>query len=375
MKHSSCNDPDMRFMEEALRLAARGRGRVSPNPMVGAVLVVNGRVVARGYHHRFGAPHAEVDCLRKYRGDLHHATLYVNLEPCSYFGKTPPCADLLAASGVGRVVVAMRDPNPRVAGRGLRILRSAGVKVTTGVLEKKARELNRHFVRHITSRRPYVHVKIAQTLDGMIAGPGRKRLAITGREAQKLVHRWRGEHDAVLVGAGTVIADDPRLTVRTGAGRDPDVIVVDGRLTVPTEARLFRSARRRRVIVCAEAGSILRQAKKVQRLTSMGVMVKSFAGVRSVIPLREILREVYRENVGSVLVEGGSQIFTQFLRQGPVDELSVFVAPFLVDGGIHAVGPGPARGKAGRGFGSDRVEAVMVGRDCLIEAFSDTGRA
>ena len=199
------SDDHERFMSECLLLAELGKGQVSPNPLVGAVLVRDGRVVARGYHQRCGGPHAEMNCLAHYTGDVRSATMYVSLEPCSHHGKTPPCADMLSGSGLRHVVVGMKDPNPLVSGRGIERLRNAGVEVTVGVLEREARELNRVFVTHIRAKRPYVHVKIAQSMDGFIASPNARRRWISSAASRALVHRWRAEYDAVLVGAGTVI--------------------------------------------------------------------------------------------------------------------------------------------------------------------------
>ena len=226
-------------MQECLRLAERGRGSVSPNPMVGAVLVRKGRVLGRGYHARFGGPHAEVNCLGSVRGSTADSTLYVNLEPCAYYGKTPPCVDAVIAAGVREVFTAMKDPNPRVAGRGIRKLRSAGITVHVGLLGDEAKRLNRAFIRHTTVRRPFVHLKIAQSLDGMIAGPRRDNRWITSSASRALVHRMRSEHDAVLVGAGTIRADNPLLTVRSARGRNPHVVILDGRLNVSPKARIF----------------------------------------------------------------------------------------------------------------------------------------
>jgi diaminohydroxyphosphoribosylaminopyrimidine deaminase/5-amino-6-(5-phosphoribosylamino)uracil reductase len=351
-------------MTKALRLAAKGGGLVSPNPMVGAVLVRGGKVISTGYHRRFGGPHAEVDCLRSAGGDARGSTLYVNLEPCSHHGKTPPCADLIIRSGVNRVVIAARDPNPRVAGRGIRRLRKAGVHVQTGVLEEEARRLNKSFFLHITRRRPYVHLKIAQTLDGMIAGPGGGQTWISSRQSRALVHRWRSEYDAVMVGVGTVIADDPRLTVRLHRGRQPAVIVLDGGLEIPVRATLFQADRR--VFILTSTGNYIRKKPKVRMLEKMGVTIVPLNSSADALELRQALRELYRRDIGSVLVEGGREVFSRFLRDGPVDELSIFVAPTVMGHGVPAVLN--TRGQRSS-IRFSRWSAMPVGRDMLIQAF------
>jgi diaminohydroxyphosphoribosylaminopyrimidine deaminase / 5-amino-6-(5-phosphoribosylamino)uracil reductase len=329
---------DEGFMRECFRLALRGKGHVSPNPMVGAVLVQGGRIIARGYHRKFGGAHAEVDCLRHATGDLSDATLYVNLEPCSHFGKTPPCADVILSRGVGNVVAAMTDPNPTVAGRGLQKLRGAGVKVRVGLLEEEARELNRAFTTQIVARRPYVHVKIAQSGDGRIAGgPGRW---ISSRESRRRVHAMRAECDVVLVGAGTVKADDPTLTVRLVRGRDPDVVVLDGRLSVRGREKLFVQKSPRRIFVVTTRRALLKETDKVRRLTAHGVTMIGIDSTGERLPLPAVLKELYKKNLGSVLVEGGASVFTQFLKDGLVDEVTMFVSRERFGKGLHATRPG-----------------------------------
>ena len=353
-------------MREALRLAAFGRGYVSPNPLVGAVLVKKGKVVATGYHRTFGGPHAEVECLAAYHGDLLGATLFVTLEPCSFYGKTPPCADLLASTGLRRLVVAMRDPNPLVSGRGVAQLKKAGIQVEVGLLEEEARALNVHFLVGITKRRPYVHVKIAQSLDGMIAGLRRAPRRISGPESRALVHTWRTQYDAVLVGAGTIRADDSRLTVRGVSGRDPDVVILDGRLRTPEDARVLRTASRRRVIICATRNAIRKNRRKVQRLTARGVLLLSSIGHGGRLRIPDLLGELYKHEIGSILVEGGSVVFREFLEAGIVDELSIFVAPQVIGAGVPAIAA--TRNALPASFRFRSVETGRVGTDVLIHA-------
>jgi diaminohydroxyphosphoribosylaminopyrimidine deaminase/5-amino-6-(5-phosphoribosylamino)uracil reductase len=353
---------DTVYMRECFRLALLGEGRVSPNPLVGAVLVRNGRILSRGYHRRFGGPHAEVDCLERFKGDPGGSTMYVNLEPCAHFGKTPPCTRRIISAGVAEVVVAMQDPNPLVRGKGIRTLRTAGVKVRTGILRDEARRLNAPFVVGITRRRPYVHLKLAQSADGFLTDvPGHEK-RISGSKARELVHRWRSRIDAVLVGAGTVRADDPALNVRLVSGRDPDVVIVDGHLTVPTGSRVFRTARRRRVfIVTGSRGGPTRKAGL--ELAKRGVTVIHLPGQEGRIPISEILEALYERQIGSILVEGGADIARQFLRQGLVDRLSVIVSPRKFGRGLKGISPDLALPRS-RG-GSRTVR--RLGRDQLID--------
>jgi len=353
-------------MREALRLAAFGRGYVSPNPLVGAVLVKKGKVVATGYHRTFGGPHAEVECLAAYHGDLLGATLFVTLEPCSFYGKTPPCADLLASTGLRRLVVAMRDPNPLVSGRGVAQLKKAGIQVEVGLLEEEARALNVHFLVGITKRRPYVHVKIAQSLDGIIAGVRRAPRRISGPGSRALVHTWRTQYDAVLVGAGTIRADDPRLTARGVSGRDPDVVILDGRLRISEGARVLRTASRRRVIICATRNAIRKNRGKVRRLAARGVVLLSSAGRGGHLRIPDLMAELYEHEIGSILVEGGSVVFREFLEAGVVDALSIFVAPRVIGDGVPVFAA--SRKALPVSFQFRTVQTGIVGSDVLIHA-------
>ena len=356
-------------MRECFPLAVLGKGNVSPNPLVGAVLVKNGRTIASGYHEFYGGPHAEVNCLDGVKGNLRSATLYVNLEPCAHHGKTPPCVDRIIRQGIGRVVVGMVDPNPLVRGHGIRKLRQAGVDVIVGVLENECRELNRIYIRHITLRRPYIHLKIAQSADGRIAGPLGTNRWFTSLSSRKLVHAWRAEHDAVLVGARTVRIDDPELTVRLAQGRDPDAIVIDGQLRVPEKAKLFRDLSKRRVLLVTSSEALKNSRDKVARLSARGVIVLPFPSHLGHLSLVDILRGLYAHHIGSILVEGGAQVFSQFIEEGLFDQLSVFVAPKYFGRGLRALTPTVRRTAPGRSLRIDRITAQDSGDDLLVQAF------
>jgi diaminohydroxyphosphoribosylaminopyrimidine deaminase/5-amino-6-(5-phosphoribosylamino)uracil reductase len=350
-------------MRECFALALRGQGRVSPNPLVGAVLVRGTRVIARGWHRRFGGPHAEVDCLNHFRGNPAGSRLFVNLEPCAHYGKTPPCTEKIIASGVRSVVIAMKDPNPLVSGRGIRALRKAGIRVAYGVLEAEAKELNRVFLKHITRRLPYVHVKIAQSIDGFIGGERAPRY-LSSSTSLRLVHRWRAEHDAVLVGAGTVRADNPHLTVRHYRGHDPHVVVIDGRFSISENANVLRRDRGRGVFVCISERAAALSRSKVERLEGRGILVLRFPAPAGVLRLKDVLLALYKFSIGSVLVEGGGNIFRQFLEQGLADELSIFVTPLLLGAGIPALGGAGSRRPAFERSSGFRVH--RSGKDILF---------
>ena len=354
-----------RFMRLCLQLAQRGKGTVSPNPLVGALLVKGGHVVARGYHRRFGGPHAEVECLRGFEGDISHATLFVNLEPCAHHGKTPPCTDLIIKRGIKNVVVGMEDPNPLVDGKGIRRLRNAGVTVTTGVLEDEARRLNQAFITYVTERRPLVHLKIAQTLDGKIASHEHSYTQITGKESQALVHRLRAEHDAILVGAGTVRADDPSLTVRFAKGKDPSAVVLDGRLSLGPGYRLWKTAPGRRIIILTAARAARQRAKRVREFSSQGIEVVPVNTRNNRIPIRNVMRELYRKQIASVLVEAGTDLVSQFATSGLVDMLSIFLAPKVFGSGVPAFEAGTSLKRFRISEGTLSVRAV--GQDVLLQ--------
>jgi diaminohydroxyphosphoribosylaminopyrimidine deaminase / 5-amino-6-(5-phosphoribosylamino)uracil reductase len=339
MKKNDTDDiqsPDEQFIREALALARKGAGSVSPNPMVGAVVVKDGKVIARGYHKMFGGPHAEVnaiDSVRSVRG----ATVYVNLEPCNFYGKTPPCTDLLVRSGVARVVVGMRDPNPRVAGKGIAQLRRAGIEVREGVCADECRELNEAFTTFITTGFPLVTLKVAQSIDGKILSPVNRSKWITGEDARRDVHLHRAHYDAVLVGAGTIAADNPQLTVRKVQGRNPVRIILDGNFSIAPSARVL-SARNTRTICCISAKSAQEQWKKLQSLSRRGVEFVTIPASRGHLPLRPLLKKLGRIGISSILVEGGGEIFSAFLNQGAADRIIMYIAPKIFGKGLDPFG-------------------------------------
>ncbi|HVR64763.1 MAG TPA: bifunctional diaminohydroxyphosphoribosylaminopyrimidine deaminase/5-amino-6-(5-phosphoribosylamino)uracil reductase RibD [Polyangia bacterium] len=337
-------------MRRALALAERGRGDTRPNPVVGAVIVRRGRVLAEGFHRRAGAPHAEVEALQalaRAGGSARGATLYVNLEPCCHFGRTGPCTRAIVDAGVARVVVGVRDPNPRIDGRGLAALRRAGLRVDVGCLAGDCWQANRAFFVWVSRGQPLVTLKAAATLDGFIAdGQRRVRRApvwITGAAARAAAHELRAAHDAVLVGAGTVAADDPRLTVRLEGARaagQPTRVVLDGRLRTSPRARLSR-ARDGRTVIIGAAG-VPGAGGRARALARAGATVALLPGRRGRVPIARVLGWLAAHQIQSVLVEGGAEVHGAFIAAGAVDRVAFFVAPRLLGGGLP-VARGAAR--------------------------------
>ena len=330
-------EEDENWMRACFALAQKGTGAVSPNPLVGAIVILNGKIVGRGFHQKFGEPHAEAnaihDALRRH-SSIQGATLYVNLEPCAHHGKTPPCVATIVRHGIKRVVAAIKDPNPRVAGRGFRFLRRAGVKVLTGTLAREAELLNEKFSSYITTGLPFVAIKAAQTADGYIARSDGSSKWITSKRSRVVAHRLRSEYDAVLVGAGTAIADNPKLTVRYINGRNPVRVLLDGRLRTPLTANLFRDRYRHRTIVFAGKTS----AAKVKELRDNGVQVILAKEKKGIISVTDILSTLGKKGIASLLLEGGQAMYGQFLRARAVQKIYLFTSPKKFKRGVTAFG-------------------------------------
>jgi diaminohydroxyphosphoribosylaminopyrimidine deaminase/5-amino-6-(5-phosphoribosylamino)uracil reductase len=359
-------------MRRALELAARGRGTTRPNPVVGAVVARAGRVLAEGFHRRAGLPHAEVNALARLpAGAARGATLYVNLEPCCHTGRTGPCTEAIIAAGLGRVVVGCLDENPLVYGRGVARLRRAGVRVEVGCLEAESRAANRAFSLWARARRPLVTLKAAASLDGFIAESNhfrpRARRApvwITGPEARREAHALRAAHDAVLVGSGTVLADDPRLTVRgVGAARGPGPlrVVLDGRLRTPPDAQVL--GRAAPTLIFTRRGA---PPARARALVAAGAEVVELASPRGRLSVAAVLRALAARDVQSVLVEGGAAVHAAFIAAGLVDDVALFVAPRLLGGGVP-ISAGLGRGLA-RALELGALAWRPVGRDLLVTA-------
>jgi len=326
---------DLLHMRAALALARRGLGNAWPNPAVGCVLVKEGRVIGRGWTQPGGRPHAETEALRRAGDAARGATAYVTLEPCSHYGRTPPCCEALAGAGIARVVMAMRDPDPRVNGRGLAMLRGAGIVVEEGLLEAEAHALNAGFFRRIQAGMPVVTLKLASTLDGRIATASGESRWITGQAARREVHALRARHDAILVGSGTVLADDPDLTCRIpGMERVPMLrVVADARLRTPPAAQLVQGAQVAPVLIITAPGHP--PAAQAPFIAAGADIVTVPAHAAGGLDLPSLLRALGRRGVTRVLAEGGAGLAAALLRQGLVDRLVWFHAPAVMGGDGH----------------------------------------
>lgn len=324
-------DDDRRYMQRTLELAAGGRGMVSPNPLVGAVFVRDGKVIGEGYHTQLGKDHAETEAIRAAGGDVKGATLYVNLEPCSHTGKTPPCAETLAKNGVARVVIPHLDPNPKVSGAGIRMLKKAGITVDTGLMEKEARRLNEAFLTFHELNRPFMILKWAMTMDGRIAAMSGQSRWISNEHSREYVHQLRSDVDAVMVGIGTILQDNPMLNVRIDHydKRQPKRIIVDGNLRIPVKAKVLTASAPEDSII---ATSDFAPPHKVQRLRDEGHHVLLMRGRRGLIDLVQLISKLSEFNIQSVLCEGGSTMNASLLGARMVDKIIAFMAPKIVGG-------------------------------------------
>ena len=364
---------DSAFMERAFELAKRGRGATSPNPVVGAVIVKDGEVVGAGYHERYGGPHAEVNAIAEAGPKTSGATLYVTLEPCSISGNTPPCTDAILTAGIGRTVVPIEDPNPKVAGRGLSILREAGLEVDLGLMHDEARVLNAPYFKYRSTALPFTTLKLALSLDGRIAPPRGGPRWTSSSASRAVVHTMRAETDCVMVGVGTVLADNPRLTARGPSGegnvaddgRQPARLVLDTHLRVPRDSAAVAGAREFRTIVaCAESAS----DSTSSTLEEDGVEVWRCKESDGRLELRDVLKRAASEGLIAVLAEGGASVATSLLSDGLVDRVAFFVAPRLYGAaGLPALASLDERwwGGSSRFVGGKWTE---IGGDCLFEA-------
>ena len=356
------NDIDFKFMKQALREARKGLGRTSPNPAVGAVIVRKGEVVARGYHRRAGLPHAEADALEKLEKTYPGDNLYVTLEPCNHIGRTPPCTHAILKSGIKRVVIGMKDPNPMVAGGGCEFLKENGIEVVENVLETECRRLNEDFLKFTASGCPFVIAKSALTMDGWIATSSGHSQWITNNKSRQFVHRLRDRVDAVMVGIGTVLADDPSLTTRLkrGRGKDPLRIIVDTHLSTPLNGKLLtQNAPADTLIVTSEDAELEDQ----ERFHANGVSTLLCPARAGKIDLEALMAKLGEMSITSLLVEGGASITGSMLREKLIDKFYIFKAPKILggdDGIPMASGPG-----------AKKMDGCLVLKEIKVRRFGD----
>ncbi len=360
---------DIRFMERALELAEKGRGYTNPNPLVGAVIVKLGRIIGEGYHEFYGANHAEVNAFKNAVEDVMGATMYVTLEPCSHYGKTPPCAKAIVEKGIKKVVIGIQDPNPLVAGRGIEILKKNGIEVVLGVLEEKGKKLNEIFLKYITTGLPFCIMKTAMTLDGKIAAQTGDSKWITGELSRKYVHGLRHRTASIMTGIGTILADDPMLNTRleNGGGSDPIRIILDSSARIPLKAKVLNlDSKASTIIVTTEKAD----KEKIKAIEEMGAEVIIAPLKNNGVDLSFLIRVLGEKKIDSILLEGGSKINYAALEEGIVDKVNAFIAPKII-GGDNAKTP---VGGEGRQLMKDaitlkNIEVYHFENDIMIEGY------
>ena len=371
--HQSDDIKDRHYMKIALELAGRAEGYTSPNPLVGAVVVKNGKIVGQGYHMKAGNPHAEVHALNDAGESAKGATLYVTLEPCCHYGRTPPCTEAVIKAGISRVVTALTDPNPLVAGQGLKRLRDAGIEVVSGVLAQEAARQNEVFLKYITTKLPFVALKAAVSLDGKIATATGESKWITGPQSREYTHRLRHKYDAILVGVNTVLADDPSLTTRLpdGGGIDPIRVVLDSRCRTPLNAKILTQKSNAVTIIATTPNA---DTDKVQALQAAGAEVLVVPGSGDKVDIVNLLKELAKKSITGILVEGGAAVHGAFLTAKMVDKVYWFIAPIIIGGNAA---PGAVGGKGIKKLSEavrlDNITVKRFGEDICIESYNAAG--
>lgn len=353
------------YMAQALKLAEQGRGRTSPNPVVGAVIVRNGMIIGQGWHKKCGENHAEINAFEDAAAkgqDVSGADMYVTLEPCSHYGKTPPCAKAIIEKKIKAVYVGLLDPNPLVAGKGIDMMRAAGIQVQTGILEEECRRINEIFLKYITAKRPFVVMKTAMTLDGKIAACTGDSRWVSGPESRQVVQQMRNSLTGIMVGIGTVLSDDPQLTCRLEGGRDPIRIIADSHLRIPLDAKVLRDEN------CIIAATRECDRKKLRTLEERGISVILTEPEEGKVDLQELMSCLGEQGIDSILLEGGGDLNEAALKAGIVDRAVTFLAPKFI-GGRDAKTPVEGRGfsKMSQALNLHNMEVKKIGSDLLIQ--------
>ena len=359
---------DKCYMDIALQLAKKGVGKVNPNPLVGAVIVKDGEIIGQGYHEKYGEGHAEVNAFKNAEGkDVEGATMYVTLEPCSHYGKTPPCADKIIEKKIKRVVIGMVDPNPLVAGNGVRKLQAAGSDVTVGVLEDECKKLNEVFIKYITKKTPFVVLKTAMSLDGKIATASGESKWITGEEARKDVHKLRNRLSAIMVGINTVLIDNPELTCRIPDGINPVRIIVDSNLRVPYDCKILKTAKEFKTIIATTEKAVKDKINEIEALGAIVIETKSKNGK---VDLNDLMIKLGEQKIDSILLEGGATLNYSALESEIVDKVLVYIAPKFI-GGAKSKTPVGGNGidKLKDAFKVKALNMTTIGQDILLEGY------
>ena len=350
-----------KYMEIALKIAEKGEGSVSPNPLVGCIIVKRGKIVGKGYHKQYGGEHAEINAIKNAGKKVANATLYINLEPCSHWGKTPPCTEKIVEAGVREVIIGMYDPNPLV--EGFKELKFRGIKTKIGILEKEAKKLNEVYVKYMRSKRPFVILKVAMTMDGKIATRTGDSKYITGKDARRYVHKLRSEVDAVMVGINTVLKDNPKLTPRLAQGRDPMKVVIDTELKMPLRCNLMKNPSKLIIATTNKAPK-----KKINKFYQKGIDVIVLNVKKGLVDLKDLMKQLGKKEIASIMIEGGSQLNSSAIKERIADKLLIFTAPKLIGNGLGAVGNLGVT-KIDKAVKLKNIEMKKVGKDILLEAY------
>ena len=350
-----------KYMDLTIKLAEKGKGSTSPNPMVGCIIVKRGRIVGKGYHKKAGAEHAEVLALNDAGKKAINSTMYVNLEPCSHWGRTPPCTEKIVEAGVREVIIGMEDPNPLVD--GFRELKFRGLKTKIGILENDAKKLNEAYVRYMKTKRPFVIIKVAMSADGRIATKTGDSKYITSKEARTYVHQLRTEVDAVMVGLNTVLRDNPELTPRLIKGKDPMKIVVDSKLKIPKNCNLVKEPSK--LIIATTGKASKNDVKKLQQKGVNVIITKTNKGL---VDLEDLMKQLGKHEITSVMIEGGSELNSSAIKDGVVDKILIFTAPKLIGNGLGAIG-NLGVNKIDKAIELKNPEVKKIGKDVLIEGY------
>ncbi|MCK4234353.1 bifunctional diaminohydroxyphosphoribosylaminopyrimidine deaminase/5-amino-6-(5-phosphoribosylamino)uracil reductase RibD [candidate division WOR-3 bacterium] len=342
-------------MKKAIQLARRGKGRVSPNPLVGAIIVKNGKIIGDGYHKKAGTEHAEIVAIKKAGKKAKDSTMYVNLEPCCHYGKTPPCTETIIGAGIKEVFIGTKDPNPLVSGNGIKKLEKKGIKVNIGTLENEARKLNEFYFTYMKKKRPFIILKIAQTIDGNIADLSGNSKWITNESARKKVHSLRYEVDAILTGIGTVKKDNPQLTARLLKNtKTPLRIVLDSNLRIPHNSEIVKEGT---IIATLPKSSM----KKKKNLISKGIRIWEIQGKDNRIDLSKVLKRAYEEKIISILVEAGKKVSSSFLKENLIDKIYIFISNKILGKGLHSFG----------NLGFDHLEDSLIIDNVVFERLKE----
>ena len=346
----------------AIELAKKGKGTASPNPLVGCLIVKRNAIVGKGYHKKAGQEHAEIIAIKEAGKKAVNSTMYVTLEPCSHWGKTPPCTESIVEAGVREVVIGMKDPNPVV--NGFQELKFRGIKTKIGILEEECKKLNEPYTKWIKTKRPFVVVKAAMSLDGKIATRTGDSKYITGREARRYVHQLRSELDAVMVGINTVLRDNPQLTVRLVSGRNPIKIVVDSKLKMPLDADIVKNEPNKLIIAATKQAN----KSKIKKLQHKGVNVLIAAAKNGMVDLDDLMKQLGKLEITSIMIEGGAELNSEAIKAGIVDKILFFLAPSVIGEGLGVIG-NLGITKVDRSIQLKHLGSKKIGKDILVEGY------